>query len=706
MTGAQLSQALDLARLGYHVFSVDHPDLPTCVGVRTREHDPDSCTERGKHPCGAWSRQATTDPERIVAMFGGHPRNIGIACGPSGLVVLDEDAADELVRFCAAVGQPVPGTMRVRTAKGFHHYFLAVDGVRISNAEGALRDYAINVRGAGGYVVGPGSKHAGGVVYEVVNGSPILTLPPFLVGAVTGNGASAPERLFQDPVVYAPSPADETGPIPENKRHETLMRYAASLRARNVRLDEAEVLMRPMWERCVQPPQASVPRTWEHALGTLHDVYRRYPAGSERTVGDPGPTPGGAAEAVERRVRLTPAIEIKPRPVRWLWEARVPIGELTVTPGRGDIGKSTFHAWLIAELTRGRLPGVYLGTPRACVIATTEESWERTVVPRLMAADADLRLVQRADVVVTETGEDTVLVLPRDVDGLAAAMGGIGAVLLSVDPLISGIDGRLDTHRDREVRSALEPLRRRLAEPLGAVVLGNAHFGKGRGDALSLIMGSVAFSNVPRAALAFARDDQAEDGSCVITQAKNNLGRTDLPSLRYRIEAAYVDTDEGPAEVGRLVMLGESERSVHDILRDHGNGDDGTDQAEAEQWLVAYLTDKGGTTGAGDAIKAAARDGIPSHTLQRARKRIGVKSSKPGMASGWVWTLPGTAVEDDTKMTKMTGDGRLSPSSPSGPPEPSPACLQCGQPGIPPGYTYCSRLCAEAHRGATGEGHP
>jgi hypothetical protein len=67
--------------------------------------------------------------------------------------------------------------------------------------------------------------------------------------------------------------------------------------------------------------------------------------------------------------------------------------------------------------------------------------------------------------------------------------------------------------------------------------------------------------------LGFARDTDAEDGSCVISQAKNNLGRLDLPSLRYRIDATIIDTDEGPADVGKLIMLGESDRSVSDILR-------------------------------------------------------------------------------------------------------------------------------------------
>jgi hypothetical protein len=57
-----VNNALSLARRGWHVFALDHPSLLVCAGVRTAAHDPATCTERGKHPCGAWSRMATTDP--------------------------------------------------------------------------------------------------------------------------------------------------------------------------------------------------------------------------------------------------------------------------------------------------------------------------------------------------------------------------------------------------------------------------------------------------------------------------------------------------------------------------------------------------------------------------------------------------------------------------------------------------------------------
>jgi AAA domain/Bifunctional DNA primase/polymerase, N-terminal len=374
-----------------------------------------------------------------------------------------------------------------------------------------------------------------------------------------------------------------------------------------------------------------------------------------------------------RRVRLTPASTIKPQPVRWLWKDRIPAGELGITPGRGGIGKSTFHAWKIAHLTRGTLPGVYFATPKPCIIAATEDSWARTIVPRLIAAKADLNLIYRVDV-ITETDAEVSISLPRDVDGLAEQIVHIGAALLSVDPVMSVIANGLDSHKDADVRQALTPLAR-LADRTGCAVLGNAHFNKSSGsDPLALVMGSAAFGNVARAALGFARDTEAEDDSCVISQVKNNLGRLDLPSLRYKIKGVWIDTDEGPAEIGRLVMLGESGRSVADILRDRGaSAEDRSDLDEAAEWLVMFITDKSGTgyAPAVEVIRAGIAAGFHKHTLQRARKRAGIRTRKADFGGGWVWVLPeGDAQGDEDDVTQ-----RQSPSSPSQ--SPSGEALTC-----------------------------
>jgi hypothetical protein len=98
--------------------------------------------------------------------------------------------------------------------------------------------------------------------------------------------------------------------------------------------------------------------------------------------------------------------------VTWLWDARLALGILALLAGREGLGKSSFGYWLAARVTRGELPGEHHGRPRAVLISATEDSWEHTVVPRLIAAGADLDQVFRVEVRVADTTLG--LSLPRD----------------------------------------------------------------------------------------------------------------------------------------------------------------------------------------------------------------------------------------------------------------------------------------------------
>lgn len=355
------------------------------------------------------------------------------------------------------------------------------------------------------------------------------------------------------------------------------------------------------------------------------------------------PPPADAPEPPGRRVLLTAASSIKPRPVRWVWDDRVPAGAITLIPGREGIGKSLTLVWLTACITRGTLPGIHYGKPRPVIYAATEDSWSHTVVPRLIAAGADLDMVYRVDV-RTETDQIAPLTLPHDTDALAETIREMGVAMLALDPLMSVLSAGIDTHRDRELRTALDPLTA-LADRTGCAVAGLAHFNKGGGnDALNLITGSRAFSAVARAVISIARDPDDEEGGCVLSQSKNNLGRLDLPSLRYVIQSAEVATEEGPAYVGRLVFTGETERNVADIIGDSADPEERTERTEAAGWLVAYLTSPqiGGEAPAADIYKAAKADGISERTLQRARRKAGVSATPtaPGRPSVWSYRPP------------------------------------------------------------------
>jgi len=346
-----------------------------------------------------------------------------------------------------------------------------------------------------------------------------------------------------------------------------------------------------------------------------------------------------------RTLRLTPAALIGLRPTHWLWADRIPHGALVLGPGREGIGKSLFCAWLTAQVTLGTLPGIHHGTPRAVLYAATEDSWERTIAGRLLVAGADLNRVYRVQ--VDHLGATVPLCLPRDCAQLAEEIGWYGAGLVILDPLISAVDPRINVNQE-ELRSALEPLAA-LADTTGAAIFGLAHFNKAAGtDALSrvtgsrafaAVTGSRAFAAVARAAIAFARDPNAEDGSCVLSQVKNNLGRLDLPSLRYTVEPVTVHTNEGPGHWGRLVITSETDTHVEALLNDTDTGPERTERDAAAGWLSDYLTVNPKSPSAG--VKKAARAaGFSERTLQRACLSLRVTTAEVGFPRHTLWDLP------------------------------------------------------------------
>lgn len=370
-------------------------------------------------------------------------------------------------------------------------------------------------------------------------------------------------------------------------------------------------------------------------------------------------------ERAVRCVRLTPAALISLRPTRWVWEHRIPQGALVLGAGREGIGKSLFCAWLATQVTRGSLPGIHQGRPRSVVYAAREDSWEHTIAGRLHVGGADLSKVYRVE--VEQVGTLVGLSLPRDCPALAEQITTHDVALLILDPLISAVDPRINVNQE-ELRTALEPLAA-LADHTGATVFGLAHFNKATGaDALSRITGSRAFAAVARAAIAFARDPHAHDGSCVLSQVKNNLGRLDVPSLRYRIESVTLTTPEGPGHWGRLCFIGKTDTHVEALLNDIDSSD-GDDRDELDDWLLTYLAEQGGSAPANDVFRAGRALGFSSDQLKRAKKRCGVTSAK---AHGWAWRHPH---HDPKKADEVTdsnnrwrgGDGEASGSPGSSP---------------------------------------
>jgi RecA-family ATPase len=84
---------------------------------------------------------------------------------------------------------------------------------------------------------------------------------------------------------------------------------------------------------------------------------------------------------------------IKPKPVRWLWDGRIPVGVGTLIAGLPGGGKTHVLLHMGAMVTQGALQGDYFGKPGGFVVMSREDLLEQTIVPRLIVAEADMSRV-------------------------------------------------------------------------------------------------------------------------------------------------------------------------------------------------------------------------------------------------------------------------------------------------------------------------
>ncbi|AQW52310.1 bifunctional DNA primase/polymerase [Streptomyces violaceusniger] len=245
---ALLRAALDAAEHGRAVF-------PLRPGTkRPALHGEESCPGIGD--CAGfhrkWEDRATTDPGRIRRAWGDVPFNVGIATGPSGLVVVDLDlpkhkgkgSADTpsgvttFAALCERAGHPVPTTLTVRTASGGQHlYFTAPEGARLGNSAGRLGK-RIDTRAWGGYVVAPGSTTSGGP-YVVTDAAPVAPLPGWLYALLAPRQAaravidpSSVRTAYRSSRYASTALTAETAAVQhagEGERNATLLRAARAL---------------------------------------------------------------------------------------------------------------------------------------------------------------------------------------------------------------------------------------------------------------------------------------------------------------------------------------------------------------------------------------------------------------------------------------------------------------------------------------------
>jgi hypothetical protein len=256
-TARLLAAALAAADRGWSVL----PLRPNDKRPAFPDHTADRCTRadpwcRDGHR--GWEPRATTDPARIRRAWSTRPYGVGVACGPSGLLVLDldqpkpgqqpppawaidgvTDGSDVLAVLAERTGQPFPAdTYTVHSGRGGTHlYFTRPPGVRLGNSAGERGGlgWLVDTRGIGGYVVAAGSTVDGSPYAVRVERDP-APLPGWLTARLTPPArlpdAPSARMVGRLPAYLTAALTAETAAVastPEGGRNHALFEAATSL---------------------------------------------------------------------------------------------------------------------------------------------------------------------------------------------------------------------------------------------------------------------------------------------------------------------------------------------------------------------------------------------------------------------------------------------------------------------------------------------
>lgn len=377
----------------------------------------------------------------------------------------------------------------------------------------------------------------------------------------------------------------------------------------------------------------------------------------------------------------------------WGWEPEsngephgaIPVGSMSIWAGRPGAGKSTSGRWFAAQVSRGILPGCWYGTPHNVAYIAGEESLKYNVIPSLVAAGADMKRILNPQVSFQAPDgihEIVPLVPEKDMRELTALLKARGVKVVVVDPLMEYMGGgNIDIYKNDQVRAKVKPWAK-LAEDIDGIVIAIMHLNKsGNGDVVAGINGSSAFGEVARSIFGFAKDPNSEEGDRVMSQEKNSIGNEGA-AWTYRIEGKEITNSQGKkGSFGTFVMVGDSEKTVGEVLRELPTGSDSDDRSEVEAIVLDYLESQGGTAPAGDVLKVTRAAGLSDSTVKNSRKKIGVKTVKAGMNGGWVWTID-PASEYFSKVPKVLEGTRSQEPVPSVPSAVSSAATGATEPNL------------------------
>jgi bifunctional DNA primase/polymerase-like protein/AAA domain-containing protein/primase-like protein len=254
------------------------------------------CKNTGKHPLGRLApngfKDATTDEAQIREWWEQEP-NANIGTPTETRVVLDVDprhGGDKTLAALEGRYGALPVTALIFTGGGGRHYHFAMPADHAIPSSAGKLGAGLDIRGVGGYVLLPPSKHASGRNYHddidcALFEAPLAAVPEWmrlmLAGPASPNGGPATEATDWAALLAG---------APEGERHAVATRIAGHYLGKGLAASEVEEILLGYCARCSPSPFPTDEA--RRIVRDLAEKHRRAAGRSAETA--PGPvTPLG-----------------------------------------------------------------------------------------------------------------------------------------------------------------------------------------------------------------------------------------------------------------------------------------------------------------------------------------------------------------------------------------------------------------------------
>ena len=569
--------------------------------------------------------------------------NACVLAKPNEKLFLDIDTMTEFHEaYEKFAGEPYPKTHTTSARENrCQEHFLQTDEARTLRNIGQFEIDGIDfsVRYCNSYVIAEGSTHPKGSTYKTIVDAAIAPMPDKLVAFIKHlckkagkESESFSSSQNQNPSLAFNEATDELldaiaasfikreapNGVAFGQHDCFLISLAGALRREGAGQEQIEkILVRDCEEICIGHRGDFAEMCHNKAVSAC-----RYPVGQEPpfTVGGKKASKDIASivrpksqdqpldQSVEDQNNYTEfeivrADSVEMKSVKWLWKGRFAEKMNTINGDPGE-GKGVLISYIVARITKGEdfydakndLP------PSEVLVLSNEDNIEDTLVPRFVAAGADLSKILIVKMMRYGKNKEYTreFCLGQDLENVRNKVLANPLIkLMVVDPVSNYLPPNVKTIDEKSVRLALMPVVR-LAEDLGITIIGVQHLNK-KADQKFLyrVSGAMGFIGVGRMNWLCSKVPPAKDGTLnedyEMQKVKGNLVKRNQAGLIYRIEDAIVKIQGKDTVIPYLKFVG----SAATTLDQQAPGESGkksaainlnTRTSECEDELVKMLT--------------------------------------------------------------------------------------------------------------------